>query len=99
MTPAQTAPASAGLSKSARMGEAPLSGMAETGSLHALVLDSLDEDQALDAGFRPGMGNVVPDRFFWALPAEGEDDGDAAEDVGAASDADAVAPKNPRHVH
>ena len=25
-------------------------------------------DQALDAGFRPGMGNVVPDRFFWALP-------------------------------
>lgn len=48
MTPAQTAPASAGLSKSARMGEAPLSGMAETGSLHALVLDSLDEDQALD---------------------------------------------------
>ena len=25
-------------------------------------------DQALDAGFRPGMGGVVPDRFFWALP-------------------------------
>ena len=33
-------------------------------------------DQALDAGFRPGMGNVIPDRFFWALPPgeEGEDD-------------------------
>ncbi|MDM4767627.1 bifunctional hydroxymethylpyrimidine kinase/phosphomethylpyrimidine kinase [Pelomonas sp. SE-A7] len=30
-------------------------------------------DQSLDAGFRPGMGNVVPDRFFWALPPEGED--------------------------
>ena len=31
-------------------------------------------DQSLDAGFRPGMGNVVPDRFFWALPPpeEGE---------------------------
>jgi hydroxymethylpyrimidine/phosphomethylpyrimidine kinase len=34
-------------------------------------------DQSLDAGFRPGMGGVVPDRFFWALPpgeapAEGE---------------------------
>jgi len=34
-------------------------------------------DQTLDSGFRPGMGNVVPDRFFWALPppeegAEGE---------------------------
>jgi len=25
-------------------------------------------DQSLDSGFRPGMGNVVPDRFFWALP-------------------------------
>jgi hydroxymethylpyrimidine/phosphomethylpyrimidine kinase len=41
-------------------------------------------DQSLDAGFRPGMGNVIPDRFFWAL-APGEDDsepeghGDEAE--------------------
>ena len=26
-------------------------------------------DQSLDAGFRPGMGGVVPDRFFWALAA------------------------------
>jgi hydroxymethylpyrimidine/phosphomethylpyrimidine kinase len=40
-------------------------------------------DQSLDAGFRPGMGSVVPDRFFWALPppeeaagAEGDDGGD-----------------------
>jgi len=48
MTPAQTAPASAGIPKPARMGETPLSAMAEPGSLHALVLDSLDEDQALD---------------------------------------------------
>ena len=35
-------------------------------------------DQSLDAGFRPGMGHIVPDRFFWALPppeegADGED--------------------------
>ncbi|MDP1900769.1 MAG: bifunctional hydroxymethylpyrimidine kinase/phosphomethylpyrimidine kinase [Rubrivivax sp.] len=32
-------------------------------------------DQSLDAGFRPGMGQIVPDRFFWALPPpeEGED--------------------------
>lgn len=32
-------------------------------------------DQSLDSGFRPGMGNVVPDRFFWALPPgeEGEE--------------------------
>ncbi len=48
MTPAQTAPASAGIPKSARMGETPLSATAEPGSLHALVLDSLDDDQALD---------------------------------------------------
>ncbi len=27
-------------------------------------------DRALDAGFRPGMGNVVPDRLFWAQPEE-----------------------------
>jgi len=34
-------------------------------------------DQSLDAGFRPGMGNVVPDRFFWALPPGDEEDGEA----------------------
>jgi len=45
------------------------------------------------------MGNVVPDRFFWALPAEGEDEGEAGDDVASGGDADAVAPKNPRHVH
>ncbi len=36
-------------------------------------------DQSLDAGFRPGMGNVIPDRFFWALPPEGEE-GEALAD-------------------
>lgn len=31
-------------------------------------------DRCLDAGFRPGMGNVVPDRLFWAQPeAEAEE--------------------------
>jgi hydroxymethylpyrimidine/phosphomethylpyrimidine kinase len=50
-------------------------------------------DQSLDAGFRPGMGNVVPDRFFWALPpAEEGEGGEGAEpqedDAGA-----------PRRVH
>jgi hydroxymethylpyrimidine/phosphomethylpyrimidine kinase len=34
-------------------------------------------DQSLDAGFRPGMGNVVPDRFFWALPPEDGEDAEA----------------------
>jgi len=32
-------------------------------------------DRCLDAGFRPGMGNVVPDRLFWAQP---ESDADPA---------------------
>jgi hydroxymethylpyrimidine/phosphomethylpyrimidine kinase len=32
-------------------------------------------DQSLDAGFRPGMGNIVPDRFFWALPSPEEGEG------------------------
>jgi hydroxymethylpyrimidine/phosphomethylpyrimidine kinase len=41
-------------------------------------------DQSLDAGFRPGMGHVVPDRFFWALPPEGEEGEDgAAPDAGS----------------
>ena len=26
--------------------------------------------QALAAGFRPGMGQYIPDRFFWAREAE-----------------------------
>ena len=48
MTPAQTAPAAAGISKPARMGNPSPSASAPPGSLHALVLDSLDDDQALD---------------------------------------------------
>jgi len=30
-------------------------------------------DRCLDAGFRPGMGHVVPDRMFWAEPEDTED--------------------------
>ncbi len=47
--------------------------------LHEAVGEALTFlDSALDAGFQPGMGHVVPDRFFWALPApeEGEEDGE-----------------------
>jgi hypothetical protein len=43
------------------------------------------------------MGNDDPDRFFWALHAEGDEEGDGGDDV-AAGDAETV-PKNPRHVH
>ena len=63
--------------------------------LHAAVGEALAFlDQALDAGFRPGMGNVIPDRFFWALPPDEEGEGDATD----APD-DGTAPKGPRHVH
>jgi hydroxymethylpyrimidine/phosphomethylpyrimidine kinase len=31
-------------------------------------------DRCLDNGFRPGMGNVVPDRLFWAQPDDDEDE-------------------------
>src|SRR6185369_13485943 len=45
-------------------------------------------DQSLDAGFRPGMGSVLPDRFFWALPPAQE--GEAAQPpVDAAGPAEA----------
>ena len=29
-------------------------------------------DHSLEAGFRPGMGHIVPDRLFWAQPDEDE---------------------------
>ncbi len=55
---------------------AALASLLAAGSeLQAAVGEALSFlDQSLDAGFRPGMGNVVPDRFFWALPPaeEGE---------------------------
>lgn len=36
-------------------------------------------DQSLANGFRPGMGNVLPDRLFWAHPDD-DDDSDAASE-------------------
>ena len=66
--------------------------------LHAAVGESLAFlDQALDAGFRPGMGNVVPDRFFWALPPGEEGEEEPGTDGGPSDDS--PTPKNPRHVH
>ena len=54
-------------------------------------------DQSLDAGFRPGMGNVVPDRFFWALPPEDEEGEAGAEDPMTAGLE--PAPGKPRSIH
>lgn len=58
-------------------------------------------DQALDCGFRPGMGMVVPDRFFWALPEEDEDspfDADGADDADDADDGPDDLPPDPAPV-
>lgn len=67
--------------------EATFSGAGETlsAALAALVAngDDLGEatgealsylDRCLDGGFRPGMGNILPDRMFWAQPDDSDDE-------------------------
>ncbi len=67
--------------------EASFSGAGETlsAALTALIasdtelVESVGEalsylDRCLDNGFRPGMGNVLPDRLFWAHPEDGDED-------------------------
>lgn len=75
---------------------AALAALLATGQeLHMAVAEALAFlDQSLDAGFRPGMGNVIPDRFFWALPPDEEDE-EAADPMTL----DADTPPNPRNVH
>ena len=36
-------------------------------------------DRSLDEGFRPGMGQVIPDRLFWAQPETDEEADDAGD--------------------
>ena len=76
---------------------AALAALLASGSeLHAAVGESLAFlDQALDAGFRPGMGNVIPDRFFWALPPAEEEEGEPGAEGGPE---DNEAPGS-RHIH
>jgi hydroxymethylpyrimidine/phosphomethylpyrimidine kinase len=81
---------------------AALAALLAAGSeLQAAVGEALSFlDQSLDAGFRPGMGNVVPDRFFWALPPADEEGGESGpEEPGG----DFEDPKDkggaPRRVH
>lgn len=51
-------------------------------------------DRCLDAGFRPGMGHVLPDRLFWAQPEDDEDDdADEAPDTAGF----ALPPHDTRH--
>jgi hydroxymethylpyrimidine/phosphomethylpyrimidine kinase len=56
-------------------------------------------DRCLDGGFRPGMGNIVPDRLFWAQPGADDEEDDAADDAldPAASDAFVLPPHDTKH--
>jgi hydroxymethylpyrimidine/phosphomethylpyrimidine kinase len=64
--------------------------------LHSAVSEALSFlDQSLDAGFRPGMGNVLPDRFFWALPTP-EEESAALLEAEMADDEPAAARPPPR---
>ncbi len=80
--------------------EAVFSGAGETlsAALAALLATGLDLsaaasealhylDRCLDEGFRPGMGHVIPDRLFWALP-EPDEEGADGEAVGPDMNAD-----------
>jgi len=79
--------------------------LASGAELQAAVGEALAfMDQTLDSGFRPGMGGVVPDRFFWALPppedgegTEGLIEGDPLIDEPEATDASGK--PSPRRVH
>lgn len=55
---------------------AALAALVATGSdLAAAASEALNYlDRCLDAGFRPGMGQVVPDRLFWAQADEDDDE-------------------------
>jgi hydroxymethylpyrimidine/phosphomethylpyrimidine kinase len=69
------------------------------GELQAAVGEALSFlDQSLDAGFRPGMGHIVPDRFFWAMPPADEE-GTPDEEPGAPEPEDPKSKTTPRRVH
>ena len=73
--------------------------LASGAELSAAVGEALQFlDQSLDAGFRPGMGNVVPDRFFWALPPPEESEPGADGSAGAV-DEEPAPPGSSRRVH
>jgi hydroxymethylpyrimidine/phosphomethylpyrimidine kinase len=50
-------------------------------------------DRCLDGGFRPGMGNVLPDRLFWAHPDDDDDD----EEKDAQESSFEISPNDTRH--
>ena len=49
-------------------------------------------DHSLDAGFHPGMGNIVPDRMFWAQTDVDAEDSEIEPDEAGDADDEAIAP-------
>lgn len=54
-------------------------------------------DRCLDGGFRPGMGNILPDRMFWAQPDDSDDDDDEPSDEQQALDGFAMPSHETKH--
>lgn len=67
---------------------AALTALIATGSeLTEAVAEALQYlDQALDHGFRPGMGRAVADRLFWAESDDDADDAEASDDTPTSAD-------------
>ncbi|RZA14044.1 MAG: hydroxymethylpyrimidine/phosphomethylpyrimidine kinase, partial [Lysobacteraceae bacterium] len=77
---------------------AALAALLATGSdLAAAASESLAYlDRCLDAGFRPGMGHVVPDRLFWAQP-DTDDEDDEAESADSTIEGFELPPHDTKH--
>lgn len=55
-------------------------------------------DHSLDAGFHPGMGNIVPDRLFWAqTDVDDEDEEESAKLDSEIDDTESDDPLTPLH--
>ena len=80
---------------------AALAALLAAGSeLQAAVGEALSFlDQSLDAGFRPGMGSIVPDRFFWALPPAEDGEAEPGADEPDSGFDDTKTQGTPRRVH
>ena len=52
-------------------------------------------DHSLDAGFRPGMGHIVPDRLFWAQAESDEETGDPSDAAEISGSIDAALTSKP----
>lgn len=72
--------------------------LAAGNDLGAAVQEALEYlDHSLGSGFRPGMGQLIPDRMFWAQPEEGVEatEADAAPEQPASADDAPAAPHPP----